>query len=75
MNTTSRNLLVGATAVGVLAVTVCGAWALWRSEGLPAAARRRSRKQDLKRDEALEQSFPASDPPATQDFDIPANRA
>jgi hypothetical protein len=25
-------------------------------------------------DEALVETFPASDPPATQDFDIPANR-
>lgn len=25
-------------------------------------------------DESLVETFPASDPPATQDFDIPANR-
>lgn len=66
MNTTSRYMLVGAAALGVLAVTVCGAW---------AAARRRSHRQDRKRDEALDQTFPASDPPASQDFDIPVNRA
>lgn len=31
-------------------------------------------KVQRRRDEALADSFPASDPPATQYFDIPANR-
>jgi hypothetical protein len=37
--------------------------------------RRRERQDaDRRRDESLEETFPASDAPATQDFDIPVNR-
>lgn len=47
-----------------------------------AAVRGRRRQRRLheevrvqsRRDAALADSFPASDPPATQNFDIPANR-
>lgn len=67
MSTTSRNLLMGATALGVLAATLYGGRALQRT--------RQSRSQNRKLDAALDQTFPASDPPATQDFAIPANRA
>ena len=31
-------------------------------------------KRDAKQDEAIRETFPASDPPATQDFAIPVNR-
>lgn len=34
---------------------------------------KRQHADDL-RDESLDESFPASDPPASQNFDIPANR-
>jgi len=67
MTTTTRNILLGAAALGALAATLYGSRALARA--------RRARGADRKLDEALDQSFPASDPPATQDFAIPANRA
>jgi hypothetical protein len=57
-----RVLLVGGIAAG-LAALAC----MCNSRGC-----RRHREKML--DEALVESFPASDPPATQDFAIPANR-
>lgn len=44
-----------------------------------ALVRHRKRREDRKHaetqlDESLEETFPASDPPATQDYDIPVNR-
>ena len=38
------------------------------------AVRRQRCHSDGMLDEALDHTFPASDPPATQDFAIPANR-
>jgi hypothetical protein len=55
-------VLVGLTAGGLVALA-CHA----NSRG------RRQHKEELL-DESLDESFPASDPPASQDFDIPANR-
>ena len=39
-----------------------------------AAQRNQHRQVDQVRDKTLKDTFPASDPPATQFFDIPANR-
>lgn len=64
MNTLiSKALLVGAFVSGLVA--------------LACSANSRCRRQHSEqlRDEALDESFPASDPPASQDFAIPANRA
>lgn len=57
-----RVLLVGAAAAGLVALA-CMA---------NARCGRKHREKML--DEALVESYPASDPPATQDFEIPANR-
>jgi hypothetical protein len=57
-----RVLLVAATAAG-LAALAC----------MANSRCRRTHREELL-DEALDESYPASDPPATQDFDIPANR-
>jgi hypothetical protein len=57
-----RVLLVGGIAAGLVALTCMS----------NARCGRRHREKML--DEALVESFPASDPPATQDFGIPANR-
>jgi len=35
---------------------------------------RARRHKDTLRDEALDETFPASDPPASQNFDTPRNR-
>ena len=37
-------------------------------------ARQNHRRSEQRRDEALEDSFPASDPPGTQDFSSPDDR-
>ena len=39
-----------------------------------AAIRKQHKHVEAKHDKALNQSFPASDPPASQYFDIPVNR-
>lgn len=57
-----RILVLGITAWGV-SLLMC-----------QRALRRERCHSDGMLDEALDQSFPASDPPATQDFAIPANR-
>jgi hypothetical protein len=55
-------LLVGMAAGGLLALA-CS-----------ANARCKRQHSDELRDDSLDESFPASDPPASQDFDIPVNR-
>lgn len=57
-----RALLVGAAAAGLVALACL------------ANSRCRRTHQEEQLDEALAESYPASDPPATQDFSIPANR-
>jgi hypothetical protein len=60
-------------AIRILAIGALLTWAI-------ASARRTLRKRIIHRDEdsrldtALESTFPASDPTATQDFAIPVNR-
>lgn len=64
MNTLiSKVLLVGAFVSGMVA--------------LACSANGRCRRQHSEKvlDDALDESFPASDPPASQDYAIPANRA
>ncbi|HTQ35651.1 MAG TPA: hypothetical protein VMH77_01335 [Steroidobacteraceae bacterium] len=60
-----RRILVGALLLGALGTLACAA----------ARGTRRRRHAETVRDESLRETFPASDPPATQDFAIPANRA
>jgi hypothetical protein len=62
MARTTRLLLLG-TAIAC-------AGSLW---WMLLAATRRQHSESLL-DDSLRDSFPASDPPATQDFDIPVNR-
>lgn len=57
-----RVLLIGAAATGLVALACA------------ANSRGKRTHQEDQLDEALDESYPASDPPATQDFDIPANR-
>lgn len=63
MGLTMRQIAVGTTVAGVVV-------------GLAYAARSWHRRQHAEtlRDESLRESYPASDAPATQDFDIPVNR-
>jgi hypothetical protein len=55
-------LLVGAAAAGLVALAC-----------MANSRCRRTHREELL-DEALDESYPASDPPASQNFDIPANR-
>jgi hypothetical protein len=59
----SRRVLIGTVLVAGAAAALCVA----------RSARRRRHSESLL-DDTLRDSFPASDPPATQDFGIPANR-
>jgi len=61
---TLRQIVLGTLVVCLFASV------LWNARG-----RSRRRHTDIMRDDSLRESFPASDPPATQDFAIPANRA
>ncbi|MBX3694421.1 MAG: hypothetical protein KF790_04545 [Steroidobacteraceae bacterium] len=54
--------------VGLLAMVAATTWGTRRRRRL------HDEKMQLRHDEALENTFPASDPPATQYFGIPANR-
>jgi hypothetical protein len=64
MKASTRNLLIGTATLALVALVV---------RGLNSRQRRQHSESQL--DEALDGSFPASDPPATQDFAIPVNRA
>jgi hypothetical protein len=59
-----RHLLLGASVAWLVATVTCNM--------KTARVRKHS---DGMLDEALDETFPASDPTATQDFAIPANRA
>lgn len=59
-----RHLLLGASVAWLVATVTCSM--------KTARVRKHS---DGMLDEALDETFPASDPTATQDFAIPANRA
>jgi len=63
------SLLVGLSLVAV-SLACMAMLALRRNE----SQRRRPRVVEKRRDDALKQTFPASDAPASQYFDIPANR-
>jgi hypothetical protein len=59
-----RHLLLGASAAWLVVTVACS-----------MKTARLHKRADGKLDEALDETFPASDPTATQDFAIPANRA
>jgi len=63
--------LGAALACGGLALIALVAWNIGQhvNRSVPKA-----REEDAKRDKTLKDSFPASDPPASQFFDIPVNR-
>ncbi len=63
MGLSMRQIAVGTTVFGVVVGLACAARS-WQ---------RRKHAETL-RDDSLRDSFPASDAPATQDFDIPVNR-
>jgi len=64
MTLSLRHVVLGACVAWLVATVACGM----------KAARVRKRSDGML-DEALDETFPASDPTATQDFAIPANRA
>jgi len=66
------NYLGAALACGGLALIGLVAWNIGRR--LNQAGPKALREEDAKRDKTLKDSFPASDPPASQFFDIPVNR-
>lgn len=57
----------------VLGALLAGAYLAYRFLAQPGARQNRRHVEQL-RDKSLKDSFPASDPPASQFFDIPVNR-
>jgi len=58
--------------LGVLGLLVVPALRKWVGPPTRRSGQEASVEETL--DKSLDDSFPASDPPATQDFDIPVNR-
>lgn len=60
----------------VIRILAMGALLTWAVTSARRALKKRitHREEDSKLDTALESTFPASDPTATQDFAIPVNR-
>ena len=63
MNTLVKRILILGVAAWGMSLLLC-----------KRAVRRECRHREGMLDEALDHTFPASDPTATQDFAIPANR-
>jgi hypothetical protein len=60
----------------VIRILAIGALLTWLVSSTRRAFKKRNthREEDSKLDTALDSTFPASDPTATQDFAIPVNR-
>jgi hypothetical protein len=60
----------------VIRILAIGALLTWVVSSTRRALKKRNthREEDSKLDTALDSTFPASDPTATQDFAIPVNR-